>query len=127
MRSRLSELPQSSEPRTAIENEISEYLSSRTGTAINPHNVIVIVYGFKSVKEQSRNNEGSIIIIEGSRKTRFEETSTLFRSIDERQNEQFITVYAPIEFSSDLEKNRKRSEFEREIPEIIEKVIGKDI
>jgi len=67
--------------------------------------VIVHDYSLKSVREQSRNDEGSIMIAEVS-PVPFEEASQLFLSIDEKLTTPHLAVYAPVSYDNPTEKNR---------------------
>jgi HD superfamily phosphohydrolase len=82
--------------RKELEAEIAPLISREAEAALNPHDVILHVFSIKSVREQSRNDEGSILVLKGTRTRKFEDESTLFRSIDESQNDQFVDVYAPL-------------------------------
>jgi HD superfamily phosphohydrolase len=67
--------------------------------------VIVHDYSLKSVREQSRNDEGSIMIDEVPPEP-FEEASDLFRSIDEKLTTPHLAVYAPVAYHNPTEKKR---------------------
>ena len=97
-RSQFSDRVKNSGFREELEAQIAERLSSIADSAIPAHHVIVHSYSLKSAREQSRNNEGSILIVDPSGPKKFEDASTLFRSIDERQGDQFVEVYAPFPF-----------------------------
>jgi uncharacterized protein len=109
------------EDRALIENEIADFLSSHAGSPINADYVIVHHYGLKSVKEQSRNDEGSIIVLDQRGTLKFEDASTLFRSIDESQNDQYVEVYAPYPFRSKVDQRNLGPKFQESISKILEK------
>jgi HD superfamily phosphohydrolase len=111
----------SNQTRTVIESEIAEYLSSQAGSRIDPDYVIVHHYGLKSVRQQSRNDEGSIIILDSDGPRKFEDASTLFRSIDESQNDQFVEIYAPYPFRSKVEQRKLGQKFQEDIASLLEK------
>lgn len=67
--------------------------------------VIVQDYSLKSVREQSRNDEGLIMIAEDS-PIPFEEASQLFHSIDEKLTMPHFAVYAPVSYDNPSEKKR---------------------
>jgi hypothetical protein len=93
------------------EAQIAEYLSSQVSYVIDAKHVIVSSFSIKSVREQSKNDAGSIIILNdgGGAPTYFEDESTLFRSIDERENDEFIEVYAPVKYIDDADKRKRIS------------------
>jgi uncharacterized protein len=107
--------------RAMMESEIAEYLSSQAGSEINPDYVIIHHYGLKSVREQSRNDERSIIVLDRDGPRKFEDASTLFRSIDESQNDQYVEVYAPYLFRSKVDQRKLGTKFQEDIAALLEK------
>ncbi|MCE5272217.1 HD domain-containing protein [bacterium] len=105
--------------KKCIEVEVAEYLSSMTGQKVDCNHVIVNSFAFKSVREQSRNNEGSILILKGSGPQKFEDVSTLFRSISESESDKFLQIYAPVEFNDDADKRRKKQKYNQDIEQLI--------
>jgi len=73
VRDTLSDIRKLPALRLQIESEIAEYLSSNRGIEIPCHYVVVNQFTTKSVREQSRNNEGSIIILTPEGPKKFEE------------------------------------------------------
>jgi HD superfamily phosphohydrolase len=67
--------------------------------------VVVQDYSLKSVREQSRNDEGSIMIAEES-PVPLEEASQLFQSIDEKLTTPHFAVYAPVSYDNPTDKKR---------------------
>lgn len=106
------------EIRLVLEKELGAFLG------IDPKLVIAHRYKIQSVREQSRNSEGSIMVIpEDGKPMAFEEESTLFRSIDEAQKDEFLDFYAPVSFNDDKEKRRMNREYATNLHEIVESVI----
>ena len=81
--------------------------------------VIVHSYKLKSVKEQSRNNEGPILVDRIPKPKMFEEESSLFRSIDETLSEAYVEVYAPVSYDSRGQKRRLLMALDRPITDIL--------
>jgi hypothetical protein len=103
-----------------IEEKIAEYLSSQFNATVPKYHVVVKSFAIKSVKEQSRDSEGSIIILAGDKNpTKFEDISTLFHSINEKENDQFIEVYAPMKYDGDVDRRKKKGDCEVEITKIL--------
>ena len=96
-----------------FEKRIGQFLS------IDPNLVLMGRLMFKSVREQSRNSESSILVTTSSEPRSFEEVSTLFRSIDEAIREAIIEVYAPVEYSDEREKRHRQAEYQTEIHKIL--------
>ena len=91
-----------------MENHIAEEISSKLNNEkIDPNLIIIKVLKINSVRQQSRDNEGPIMIIKNQDDNSFERESTLFRSINEKEYDHLIEVYAPISYSDDKEKRKK--------------------
>ena len=75
----------------------------------------------KSVKEMSRDSEGSIAVKdEYGRVSSFEQESTVFRAIDESLKDIYVEVYAPLEYTDHKDKQDKLNLFREEITKILE-------
>ena len=90
---------------------------------IDPFLVIANKFTIQSVREQSRNSEGSILVLQGNTPDIFEEESLLFRSINEAEKDEFLEVYAPIVFKGDKDKKIRLREYSEQIEVLIENVI----
>ncbi len=108
-----------------MEKDLAEILSTNLESEnIDPNFLIIKSMRIKSVRIQSRDDEGSIILLSDKQQPKsFENESTLFRSIDEEQNDYFIDVYAPIYFSNDYEKRKKIETCESLIHEFLNKIV----
>jgi len=84
--------------------------------------VIAQPVSLKSVRAQT--SEGEIIVLHPDGARPFHEESALFRSIDEAIREQYLEVYAPVEYADEKQKKRKRREFHSEIILLIEGLAG---
>ncbi|MBF0556992.1 MAG: HD domain-containing protein [Nitrospirae bacterium] len=122
--STLSKLPNL---RKKIESEITTYLKNDKQEIIDHNYVIVNVFSIKSVRVQSRNDEGSILILTDDQPRMFENESTLFRSINESENDAFIEVYAPIAFVDEVKKMQHRDKCKKEIHEIILDILKNNV
>jgi hypothetical protein len=96
--------------RSKLENQIAASLQD-SGILFdcdlpNPERLVIIQdYSLKSVREQSRNDEGSIMIAEEP-PVPFEEASELFNSINEKLMTPHFAVYAPVSYENPTEKKR---------------------
>lgn len=92
--------------KTKLEKELAEVIRAKTNQTIIDDFVIVHTYSLKSVREQSRNNEGSILVYAhgAEHPGNFEEVSTVFNSINEELSEIYLDVYAPVCYDGDREK-----------------------
>lgn len=71
----------------------------------DPSNLVIVnAYTQKSVRTQSRNDEGPILVGKGNNVTTFEEASDLFRSIDEKMVRPHFALYAPVEYANPAER-----------------------
>jgi HD superfamily phosphohydrolase len=113
LRNRLSELIPAD--KTELEKRIGQYLS------VDPNLVIVNTFSIKSVREQARNSEASIIVVgpDVEKPAIFEAKSALFRSIDEAVQEKYVEVYAPITYGDDKQKKKLKAQYYGEIRGIL--------
>jgi len=73
----------------------------------NPNYLIVHDYKIKSVREMSRNDEAPIPVEKGIREpSTFEEESTLFKSINEKLNQVFVEIYAPVSYDTPVDRTK---------------------
>ncbi len=71
----------------------------------DPSNLVIVnSFTLKSVREQSRDDEGPILVRKGREKTTFEEASDLFRSIDEKMVSPQFAIYAPVDYDNAAER-----------------------
>jgi uncharacterized protein len=96
-----------SKVRGQLEADIAEELSrvlGQRGVKVSRHFVVLHPFSVESVRAQSRNSEGSIMILKGQRPIPLEQESTLFRSIDESLKEEHLECYAPVGYQDDKQK-----------------------
>jgi hypothetical protein len=105
-----------------IETSIAEEISKLTGQKVDLDFVIINAFNIRSVRETSRNDEAGILIAgeAGQPPKPFEDESTLFASINERYADEFVEVYAPIEWNNETEKKTIRRKLREPIFKIIE-------
>ena len=73
--------------------------------AADPSNMVIAnSYTLKSVRAQSRNDEGPILVRKGTALTTFEEESDLFRSINEKLVDPRFAIYAPVDYENPTER-----------------------
>jgi len=106
--------------RKNIEKEIAEILHKNTKKPVESHYVIIHSFDIKSVRETSRNDEEGILIARDPQPIQFTDESTLFRSINEGYIDQFVQVYAPVEWATPTDKRKLRRECREEIKKAIE-------
>lgn len=116
--------PENRQRREALEKALAERVAQTTGLTkfgeLDPSRfVIVHSYTFKSVKEQSRNDESSILI-NGPKPVFFEEASTLFQSIDEKLSETLVEVYAPVQYATPTDRRNLRNTLRTPIKSILD-------
>jgi uncharacterized protein len=109
--------------RTELESNIHRVIANDFRNHVDGEDdafsVIVHSYKLKSVKEQSRNNEGPILVDRIPNPKMFEQESSLFRSIDEKLSEAYVEVYAPVGYDSPGQKRRLLMALDRSITEIL--------
>jgi hypothetical protein len=116
--------PENQERRAELESTIHEIIPEEfkdpfDSLSRDAYSVILNFYRFKSVKEQSRNDEGSILVRSLPKPKMFEEESTLFRSIDEKLTEAHVEIYAPVIYKSPNERRTLLSEMDKKITDLL--------
>ena len=87
----------------------------------NPNFLIVHAYAIKSVREMSQNDEASILVDKGvGTPSTFEEESTLFKSINEKLNQAFVEVYAPVGYDTPIDRTKLQKSIDDIVTEQIE-------
>lgn len=105
--------------RSKIEENAAEILREAFGTTIDSRLVICHAYTVKSVRTQSRDDTGGILIDNPAGPSPFEQESTLFRSIDESESEAFIDLFAPVNWSTPDEKKTLLGGIDQKIADMI--------
>lgn len=117
VREQLADKDKFRELQSALEIAVGELLG------VDAKLIIAHRYKIQSVREQSRNSEGSIMIVRhGGPPIAFEVESTLFRSIDEAQKDEYLDFYAPVTFADEKDKRRKLRQYGECISAIVEQV-----
>jgi len=117
-RKQLSGLARDSQLRMQIETEIAKHLSSMTRKKIKPYQVIAKQYTFKSVRKAVA-DESIVIIVGESGKRNFDEESALFNSIDKKQSEEYLEVYAPFKLAGRKANNERAKALQKDIARIL--------
>ena len=89
----------------------------------DPLQVMVDVYRIKSAREQIEGSEGRIRV---KGKENFQKESALFSSIDIAMQDQYVEIYAPAEYTSEKDKQEKRTRWNGEVEEIFEDTLKGD-
>lgn len=120
---KLSDINNNIDLTKILENEIAKYLTENFPKPIDKHKVILYQFSIKSIKRAYRDNEGTILITIHDRKSTFEQESALFNSINEKIQQRFLEIYAPVTFENENEKLRKKALFDRDLTSLIESTI----
>jgi len=101
--------PKHRELRRSLEQKLAVVIQDsgftlKSGRKDASNLVVVNSFTLKSVREQSRDNEGPILVSEGADKTTFEEASVLFKSIDDKMVRPQFALYAPVEYDNPAER-----------------------
>lgn len=108
--------------RASVEAEIAKAIKAETGQSIDADFVIVHSYSIKSARETSRNDEAGISVDKSPAPVKFLEASTLFKSIDESMKDDFVEVYAPVEWKDETEKKTVRRDCQNSLQKILSNV-----
>lgn len=106
--------------RRLVEGKIRDAIAESTKWEIDADLVIYHAFDIKSVKEMSRNDEASILVKKLPQPVPFEVESTLFGSINERQNDEFVEVYAPVSWERHADRDKRCSSMRSDIIAAIE-------
>jgi uncharacterized protein len=111
------------------ENEFLQKVEQAVGVQyqFDPKLVIANKFKLKSVRSQAATSEGEIIVLHPRGRRSFHEESTLFRSINEAIEEQYVEIYAPFAYADEREKRKRLREFESEILVLIEKLASSQL
>lgn len=101
--------PKQREVRRALEQKLTAVIQDNGITlrcnCKDPSNLVTVnSFTLKSVRVQSRDDEGPILVRKGAEMTTFEEASDLFRSIDEKMVRPQFAIYAPVEYDNPAER-----------------------
>lgn len=105
--------------RARIEKGVAEQIQDKCHQCIDPDLVILNVFTIRNVREMSRNSEGEILVENEPQPKPFSQESTLFASIDQRYADQFVEVYAPVQWATVADKNAVRRDLNEPIMETI--------
>ena len=86
---------------------------------IDPNLVIVNGYTIKSVKLQSRDDASQILVETDMGPKPFEQVSPLFMSINEKLDEAFVEVYAPVAYKNPPERDKIKNSIKEPIARIL--------
>lgn len=106
--------------RAAIEQDIAEAVCRESGEEIDRDCVILHAFDIKSVKEMSRNDEAGILVAR-PKPVSFEDESSLFASINEGFEEEFIEVYAPVTWATRADRERICAQLREPVRKVIQK------
>lgn len=112
--------------RSQTEAEVAEQLAIEFKTSVDAGDVIVHSYAIRSAREMSRNDEAAVIVATPGQNVRtLEQESTLFASIDERLSDQYIEVYAPMEWKNHAEREQRLTHLVSTIKPILERHLSR--
>ncbi len=117
--------PKNREQRRKLEQELAETIQA-AGIKLrcesgDPSNLVIVnAYTQKSVRAQSRNDEGPILVRKDANVTTFEEASDLFRSIDEKMVRPHFALYAPVDYGNQAERRTMETKLHKPILKCLE-------
>jgi HD superfamily phosphohydrolase len=108
----------------AVAQRVATFLARHPGVkvenAIDPDFVIAHSYSIKSARESSRNEDEDILVDVKPVPQPFTDVSTLFKSINEHYSDNFVVVFAPIEWADPASKDDLRAEWKEPIRAMIQ-------
>lgn len=120
-RGKLGDINKNEPLKNHLREKIAEYLSKKINSRILKELILIVNYSIKSIRdEKSKDDIGLIsIIFDNNKIEKLEDHSTLLASIKQQENEQYIAIYAPINWESEKNKKELRKTFEIEIKDLI--------
>jgi HD superfamily phosphohydrolase len=112
--------------RDRIENAAGVFLSEKLGIAVAPEFVIAHAFGIKSVRDSAKNEEAEMLVNRGVTPRYFSDESRLFGSINAAYADNFVEVYAPIEWPDLKQRDQTRDEWRPELREVIKGICLED-
>jgi hypothetical protein len=113
--------PTSDALRDMIEDDAAQFMADQLGTPIAREFVIAHAFGIKSVRESAKNDEAEILVRRGSTPRNFSQESKLFESINAAFRDEFVEIYAPIEWPSLERRDEMREQWRLAFREIVTK------
>ena len=92
--------------KSEVEHDIAQEIYNICGVRMDEDYVIMHVFNIKSVKEMSRNDESGVLMATDPEPVPFEQESTLFASIQNEYKEEFVEIYAPMEWSTRADRDK---------------------
>jgi hypothetical protein len=87
----------------------------------DPSNLVIAhSYSLKSVRTQSRDDEGPIMVNKAPDPISFENASDLFNSIQEKLNDPRFAIYAPVAYENPVERRELRNKIKEPILKALE-------
>jgi HD superfamily phosphohydrolase len=107
--------------RAAIETGIAQFLAAQLHADCAPEFVIAHNFDIKSVRQSSQNDEGEVLVLADDGQPRnFSEESRLLGSINQAFSDNFVEVYAPVDWPDRTTKNDLRQQWREPIREIVQ-------
>jgi len=124
VRDTLRELPQvkHDQLRSSIEAALADFLSKKLDAKVDPNYVVAHSFGIKSVRESARNEEAEMLVRRTDMPRYFSEESKLFNSINAAFADEFVEVYAPVQWSDHDGRDTLRDGWKREIRDIMQQL-----
>jgi hypothetical protein len=108
--------PEMRKKRNDIEHVLSEIINRVIGQRVDCNNTIINVFKIKSFYDITE----PILIDEKPQPKQLNEESTIFRSIEEKMEEIFIEIYAPIDYDTPVD----RREIIKKLDDPISQLLG---
>lgn len=107
--------------RREIEQSVCEFLKTELACEVEADYVIAHGYGVKSVRDSARNDEKGILVnVRPAPQYLTDNASTLLTSINAANADNFIEIYAPIEWPGGTDKDALREKWSGPIREKIQ-------
>lgn len=103
--------------RSRLEQDVAGYLS------LDPRTIIALSYRVQSIREDDEPSIGDCVVVKADDRPVFRQESTLYRSIDAAQKDEYLEVFAPVTFRDEADKRKRLQSYSEAIGEMVESLL----
>lgn len=104
--------------RDRLEQDVASYLSE------DHRMIIALSYRVQSIREDDEPSIGDCIVIKPDGRPLFRTESTLYRSIDAAQKDEYLEVFAPVTFKDEADQRKRLQTYNGAISEMVDNLLN---
>ncbi|HEY3316687.1 MAG TPA: HD domain-containing protein [Bacillota bacterium] len=104
--------------RDRLERDVAAYLS------VDHYAIIALSYRVQSIREDDEPSIGDCVVIKSDGRPLFRTESTLYRSIDAAQKDEYLEVFAPVTFKDEADQRKRLQTYNTAIREIVDNLLN---